>query len=84
MEELIKKCNKAVNVEIRKESRAEAKEILFLATEKEQQEFIDYHEKDMGSICCLVLDKIKEDLVRVGKLILNKDDSFGHPITFED
>lgn len=80
---LITKCNNAVDKEIKKEARAEAKEILKFASEAEQQEFLDYHKKDQGNICCLVLDKLKRDLIKAGKLTKKADDNFGKPMFLE-
>jgi hypothetical protein len=81
--DLLKKCNKAVDKEIREEAREEAKEILRLTTEGMQLEFLYYYNKDQGNICCLVLDKAKQYLIMERKMILNKEDHFGHQL-FED
>jgi len=81
--DLIKKCNKAVDKEIREEARQEAKEILRLTTEGMRLEFLYYYNKDQGNICCLVLDRAKQYLIMEHKMILNKEDHFGHPL-FED
>ena len=76
---LIKKCYKAVDYEIKKEARDEAKKILKLATKTEQKEFLYYHKQNQGNICCLVLDKIKGRLMDEGILEFNADDYFNHP-----
>lgn len=75
--ELSKQLVDAVNFRIRKESREEAKLILSLTTDKYRNEFIEYHEKENGNICCLVLDFAKKDLVKQGKMKQNTEDSFG-------
>ena len=74
---------KAVDKEIREEAREEAKEILRLTTDWHRNDFLEYHKKDQGNICCLVLDRAKQYLILEGKVTLNKDDHFGHPL-FED
>ena len=76
---LYEKCKKAINNEIAKEFRNEAKEIMLLTTEKHRKDFIMYHEQDSGNICCLVLDAAKQDLIKEGKLVLNEGDGFGKP-----
>ena len=76
---LLKECNKAVNNEIAKEFRKEAKEILYLSSDAIRQEFLDYHLKDNGNICCLVLDKAKQILIKEGKLKIKETDGFGKP-----
>ena len=58
----------------------EALEILSLATQKEVDEFIEYHDKDMGNICCLHLDFIKFRLVKEGKMNYDDSDGFGDPL----
>jgi hypothetical protein len=80
---LYEKCRKVINHEIRIESREEAREIMLLTTEKHRNDFVKYHQQDMGNICCMVLDAAKQDLVKEGKLVLKPEDSFGHPLTFE-
>ena len=76
---LIKACNKAINNEIAKEFRKEAKTIIVLTTDEMREEFLKYHEVDKGNICCMVLDKAKYDLVKEGKMELKDDDGFGKP-----
>ena len=79
---LRKKCKKAVNIEIKKEARKEANKILKLTTKGKRLEFLHYHLKDQGNICCLVLDKAKEVLVEYGMMVQGKDDNFGN-LTFK-
>ena len=80
---LIEKCNKAIDIEIKKEAREEAKEIIRLTNDKQRNDFIKYHEKDQGNVCCLVLDNAKYELISTNKLTLKPDDNFGHPM-FEE
>jgi len=75
---------KAVDIEIREDAREEAKEILKLTTDAFRHEFLEYHKKDQGTICCLVLDRAKQYLVVEGKMTQNNDDHFGHPLFDED
>jgi hypothetical protein len=77
--ELKDKANIIIDNEIAKEYRKEAKEIISLASEKQVNEFISYFEKDMINICCLVLDTIKQDLVKNNKLSMKDSDVFGKP-----
>ena len=76
MEEL----NKAVDIEIKEEAREEAKEILRLTTDWHRNDFLEYHKKDQGNICCLVLDRAKQYLVMEGKMVQGEDDNFGKPM----
>jgi hypothetical protein len=78
--DLIKECNKAITKEIAKEYREEARLIIKLTTDKNRQDFLDYHKKDQGNICCLVLDTAKRELIDEGKMNLNKNDGFGIPL----
>jgi len=79
----MKELYKAVDEEIRKEAREEAKEILRLTTDWHRKDFLEYHKKDQGNICCLVLDRAKMYLVMEDKMTQNNEDHFGHPL-FED
>ena len=74
---LKKKCRKAVDIEIRKDARKEANQILKLTAKGMRLEFLYYHHKDQGNICCLVLDKAKEELVKNSIMVQGKDDNFG-------
>ena len=78
-ETLIEKCVKAIDIEIAPEFRAEAYEIINLTNEETRNEFMGYFNKDQGNICCLVLDKAKQDLIKEGKLTSKDDDAFGKP-----
>lgn len=77
---LLEECIKAMKIEIRKEFHYEAKEILMLASDNDRKEFLNYHKKNNGNICCLVLDKIKRNLIIDGKMSLNDGDGFGKPV----
>jgi hypothetical protein len=77
--DLIKACNKAINNEIAKEFRDEAKEIIRLSSDEIRKEFLDYHKADKGNICCLVLDKAKYDLITEGKWVNKEMNAFGKP-----
>ena len=74
---LSKELNKAVESEIRKDCRHEAKTILSLTTDKNRDEFLHHHKEDNGNICCLVLDFAKKELVEEKKMIQNDNDNFG-------
>ena len=74
---LSKDIKKAVTETIRKEYRNEAKIILLLTSDKNREEFMQYHNEDKGNICCLVLDYAKKDLVKEKKMIQNDNDGFG-------
>jgi len=74
---LKKKCRKAVDIEIKEDARKEANQILKLTTKGMQLEFLYYHHKYQGNICCLVLDKAKEELVKNSIMVQGKDDNFG-------
>jgi len=76
---LLENCIKGVIHEVAKEHHAEAKEIIRLGTDADRKEFMKYYEEDKGNICCLVLDRIKRDLIDQGKMEYNKDAAFGHP-----
>jgi hypothetical protein len=73
---LSKEIKEAIKKEIRKESRKEAQKILELGDDKDRQDFLKYHLKDDGNICCLVLDFAKKKLVESGKMEQKDDDSF--------
>jgi hypothetical protein len=77
---LFEECLRAVRKEIRKDCYQEAKEILSLGSDDDRKEFLKYHKEDKGNICCLVLDRIKRDLIAEGKMTLNENDNFGKPL----
>lgn len=70
----------AIRSEIRKDLHHEAEIILMLTTDKNREDFLQYHKEDKGNICCLVLDYAKRDLVKEKKMIQNDNDEFGKPL----
>ena len=77
MRKLSNKIIKAINVELREDVREEAKEILYLTTDKERNEFLEAHKQDKGNICCLILDYAKKELVAQGVMEQKDSDAFG-------
>ena len=59
---------KAVKYEIREDCVDDALKILELSGELGRAEFMNYHRQDKGNICCLVLDKLKYELIKAGKM----------------
>jgi len=80
--ELLEKCKIAVEKEICKECRQEALKILEFGDDKDRKDFLKYHKKDQGNICCLVLDFAKKKLVDASKMEQKKDDCFHHSYDF--
>jgi hypothetical protein len=76
---LYEECLKAIKIEIAKEFRAEANEIIRLGSDEDRKEFMKYFREDKGNICCLVLDRIKADLVKAGKWTAEGMNAFGKP-----
>jgi hypothetical protein len=73
-----KEIKKIITKLIRVESRTEALEILDKASVEQVNEFFDYWNKGgQENVCCLVLDSIKIDLVKSGKMVKGENDSFG-------
>jgi len=64
-----------INNLIREEDRKEALEILENSTEEEKKEFLDYYNDKNYNVCCLVLDTIKDRLVKDG---IMGDGNFGN------
>jgi len=75
---LKKKCKKAIKEQIAKQFRYEGNVILDLTTKAVRKEFLKYHNKDQGNICCLVLDKAKQNLVNEGIMVQRDNDGFGN------
>jgi len=75
---LKKKCRKAVKEQIAKEYRYEANMILEVTSDVVRKEFLLYNKKDQGNICCLVLDKAKQNLVNEGVMVQRNKDGFGN------
>jgi len=59
---------KAVKSEIREDCVEDALKILELSDEKGRAEFMSYHYQNSGNICCMVLDKLKYDLIQAGEM----------------
>ena len=78
----MKELKKAIKIELRKDCREEALKILELGDDKDRKDFLDYHLKDQGNICCLVLDFAKKKLVEAKKWVYNPEDCFNN--IFED
>jgi len=74
---LLEECKKAVVHEVARDFHAEAKEIITLGTNDDRREFLKYYKEDKGNICCLVLDRIKRDLVAEGKMEQTPESAFG-------
>jgi len=72
-----KELRKAIRIEIRKDLRHEAEIILMLTTDKNREDFLQYHNEDKGNVCCMVLDYAKKQLVEEKKMIQNDNDGFG-------
>ena len=62
---------------IKPEARQEALEIMTLASDKDLIEFNQYYSKKSYNVCCLVIDKVKTDLVKQNKLTQKPEDNFG-------
>ena len=63
----------AIKKQIREESQVEALLILLQAGDEAQDEFLKYHRKDSGNVCCMVLDKWKDKLVEQGLMRVGGD-----------
>jgi hypothetical protein len=74
----MKELKKAIKIELRKDCREEALKILELGDDKDRKDFLDYHLKDQGNICCLVLDFAKKKLVEAKKWVYNSEDCFNN------
>lgn len=70
--------NTSIKEVIKEECRDEAMQIVTLGGKECFDEFVGYYNLDQHNICCLVLDKWKETLVKRRYLIQNKDDCFGN------
>lgn len=75
----------AIKIELRKDCREEALKILELGDDKDRQDFLEYHKKDQGNVCCLVLDYAKKKLIEAKKWEYDENDCFNDPFKpFED
>lgn len=82
---LSKEIKKAINNELRKDCREEAKKILELGEDKDREDFLKYHNEGSGNVCCLVLDYAKKKLIEANKWEYNAQDCFNDPfINFDD
>jgi len=79
MVKILEECKKAVDIELRLDCRQEAMQILELASKKDCMEFLKYHKKNQGNICCLVLDFAKKKLVESGKMEYTVNECFHDP-----
>jgi hypothetical protein len=77
---LSKEIITAIRSEIRKDLYQEAKTILTLTTDKNREDFLQYHNENNGNICCLVLDFAKQELVKKKVMEQKDDDNFGKPL----
>jgi hypothetical protein len=77
--ELSPELKKAIQIELRKDCQEEAIKILELADEKDREDFLKYHQRDLGNLCCVVLDFAKKKLVEEGKLEQKEGDCFEDP-----
>ena len=68
-----------VNNIICKEARQEALQILDSCSELRFNEFMTYFINGKESICCMVLDVAKSELVNTNQMIHNESDHFGSP-----
>lgn len=74
---LKKHLSSIINELIRKDARKEAMSILILADKESIGEFLYYHYSDIGNVACLVIDSIKDKLVKKGKMKQKNGDAFG-------
>lgn len=74
---ITKEIRTAVRIQLRKDCRREALNILELCEDKDRKDFLEKHYSDDGSICCLILDFAKKKLVDKGILVQNDSDAFG-------
>jgi hypothetical protein len=74
---ITKEIRTAVRIQLRKDCRREALNILELCDDKDRKDFLEKHYNNDGSICCLILDFAKKKLVDAGKMEQNDSDAFG-------
>ena len=77
--DLLAECKNGIEIEIAKEFRNEAIKIMELSSDDIRKEFIKYHNENNGNVCCLVIDKAKQILVKEGKMAMSENDNFGKP-----
>ena len=79
--DVIRRLRSQIELTEPKNGESEIKfEYLYKKPQGNPGEFIEYHDKDMGNICCLHLDFIKFRLVKEGKMNYDDSDAFGHPL----
>ena len=49
-----------------------------MAEKKDLDDFFTHYEKQSFNVVCMVIDKVKTDLVKSNKLTQNPDDHFGN------
>lgn len=69
---------------IAKEYRPEALNILLKSSKEKIGEFLYYYFANKSNIACLVIDSAKIELVKTGKMLLKKEDQFGHTFDFKE
>ena len=62
---------------IKPEAQKEALKIMTLAPDQDLKEFYQYYDDKSYNVCCLVIDKVKTELVKQNKLTQNPEDHFG-------
>lgn len=70
---------KIITEVIKRDCRKEANEIMKIADEKYRNQLVEYYKKKSFNVVCMVVDAAKMDLIKTGKMKLNKEDNFGHP-----
>jgi hypothetical protein len=81
---LSKEIKIAIRKELRQECRQEAIKILTLGDDQDREDFLKYHNLDMGNLCCLALDFAKKKLIEARKWELNEKDCFNDPNAWLD
>ena len=74
-----KEVNKAIDVELAEQFRAEAKALALRGSNERIDELLELHRDNKGNIFCMCLDSIKYDLVKEGKITSNEFPNFGIP-----
>ncbi|MEN8119750.1 MAG: hypothetical protein ABFS35_05365 [Bacteroidota bacterium] len=62
---------------IKPEARQEALKIMNMASTEDLEEFNKYYDNERHNICCLIIDKVKTNLVKQNKLTQTPEDHFG-------
>jgi hypothetical protein len=79
MKNKIDQVKDAIEIEIRKDLREEASELILIAPENRLDELLQLHKDDKGNIFCLCLDSIKYNLWKAGTIKKEDYPSFGEP-----